>query len=62
MIGEQKLQVPVLAYGGQYVVSLTYEQIKIVSDDVTGGIIENCGHLAPKEAPDFLAEPFFQVS
>ncbi|MEA5583131.1 alpha/beta hydrolase [Nodularia harveyana UHCC-0300] len=62
-IGDQKLKVPVLAYGGQYGVSITCEQMKIVSDRVTGGIVANCGHLLPEEAPEFLAEKmteFFQ--
>lgn len=34
-----------------------------VSDNVTGGIVENCGHLLPEEAPEFLAaqmNEFFQ--
>lgn len=62
-IGERKLPMPVLAYGGQYGLPSTFEQMKIVSDNVTGGIVKGCGHLLPEEAPDFLAEhmtAFFQ--
>ncbi|MBE9033287.1 alpha/beta hydrolase [filamentous cyanobacterium LEGE 11480] len=54
-IGEQKLSLPVLAYGGQYGLPGTYEQMHLVSHDVTGGIVEHCGHLLPEEAPEFLA-------
>lgn len=64
-IGEQKLTVPVLAYGGQYGLAGTYEQMKLVSNNVTGGVIDNCGHLLPEEAPEFLAKQmsaFFTVS
>ena len=55
-IGEQKLSVPVLAYGGQYGMPGTCEQMKLVSENVTGGVVENCGHLLPEEASDFLAQ------
>jgi pimeloyl-ACP methyl ester carboxylesterase len=62
-IGDKKLPMPVLAYGGQYGMPTTYEQMSLVSDHVTGGIIANCGHLIPEEVPDFLAAQlltFFQ--
>lgn len=62
-IGDRKLSMPVLAYGGEYGLPSTYEQMQLVSDTVSGGIIPGCGHLLPEEAPEFLAEQmseFFQ--
>jgi pimeloyl-ACP methyl ester carboxylesterase len=61
--GKTKLKLPVLAYGGQYGLPGTKEQMFLVAENVEGGIIPNCGHLIPEEVPDFLTEQlsaFFQ--
>jgi pimeloyl-ACP methyl ester carboxylesterase len=54
-IGDAGFGEPILAYGGQYGVPPTFEQMAIISDDVQGGTIPNVGHLLPEEAPEFLA-------
>jgi pimeloyl-ACP methyl ester carboxylesterase len=50
-----KLSVPVLAYGGQYGVPYTKDQLVGVADKLAGGIIPGCGHMVAEEAPDFLS-------
>lgn len=54
-IGEAGFPVPILAFGGQYGVPPTFEQMSLISADVQGGIIPNAGHLLPEEVPEFLA-------
>jgi pimeloyl-ACP methyl ester carboxylesterase len=54
-IGEAGFEVPILAFGGQFGVAVTFEQMSLISDDVQGGTIPNAGHLLPEEVPDFLA-------
>jgi pimeloyl-ACP methyl ester carboxylesterase len=50
------LSVPVMAWGGQYGIPITFEQMSMISDNVTGGVIPATGHLLPEEQPEFLAE------
>lgn len=52
--GQTKLKLPVLAYGGQFAIPATKEQMLMVAENVEGGVIPNCGHLVPEEAPEFL--------
>ena len=46
---------PVMAWGGQYGVPVTYEQMSLIADNVRGGVIDNAGHLLPEEVPEFIA-------
>lgn len=44
---------PVLAIGGSIGAGgTTVETMKLVSDNVTGVILERCGHYTPEECPD----------
>jgi pimeloyl-ACP methyl ester carboxylesterase len=53
-----KLTMPVLAIGGVLEAGeTTIETMEIVSDNVTGAIIEQCGHYTPEECP----EPFLKL-
>lgn len=49
------LSTPVMAWGGQYGVPATFEQMSLISNNVSGGVIDNAGHLLPEEVPEFLA-------
>lgn len=52
----QRLRMPVLALGGELVKDVLYQQMRVVADDVRGGVIERCGHIIQEERPDeFLA-------
>jgi pimeloyl-ACP methyl ester carboxylesterase len=54
----QKLTMPVLAIGGILGAGeATIETMKLVSDNVQGEIIEQCGHYTPEECP----EPFLKL-
>ena len=58
-IAAGKLQMPVLALGGGESFGrreLVLESLSRVADDVRGGVIENCGHFIPEEAPDVLLD------
>ena len=37
---------------------LVLESLARVADNVTGGVIDNCGHFIPEEAPDVLLQAF----
>lgn len=55
-LGDAGLRVPVMAWGGEYGVPVTYEQMSCVTDSARGGTIPGAGHLLPEEKPEFLAE------
>lgn len=55
-IAKGKIKQPVLAYGGQFSLPMTKDQLSLISDNVTGGLIPNCGHMVAEEAPEFLAQ------
>ena len=63
---EMKLQMPVLAYGGEACLgSLTKQCLELAADNVAGGIIDRCGHWITEELPDFVIErvnAFFSCS
>lgn len=49
---KSKLTMPVLAIGGVIGAGkATVETMKLVSDDMRGEIIEECGHYTPEECP-----------
>lgn len=52
-----KLQVPVLALGGEKSMgSHTFEMMQRVAINVQGGSVDRCGHFIPDERPDYLVE------
>jgi pimeloyl-ACP methyl ester carboxylesterase len=54
---ERKLQLPVLAMGGEACLGpLTKQCLELAADDVRGGVIERCGHWIGEERPDFIAQ------
>jgi pimeloyl-ACP methyl ester carboxylesterase len=53
----EKLPMPVLAIGGEPGAgAATIETMKLVSDDVRGEVIEQCGHYTPEECPQRFLE------
>jgi pimeloyl-ACP methyl ester carboxylesterase len=55
-----RLKMPVLALGGERMEargrgSQPEESLRCIADDVTGGVIAECGHFIPEEQPDALA-------
>jgi pimeloyl-ACP methyl ester carboxylesterase len=53
---ERKLSIPVLAFGAQQGIgSLLIETMRLVADDVRGGVLNDCGHYMPEEAPRTVA-------
>jgi pimeloyl-ACP methyl ester carboxylesterase len=56
-----KLKMPVLALGGSFGLgSRALEACEAVADNVTGIIVEKCGHFIPEERPDYLVKQLFQ--
>lgn len=54
---ETKLKMPVLALGGQSAVGGGVKAcLEGVAEDVTGGVVEDCGHYLMEEQPAFVAE------
>lgn len=54
---KKKLTMPVLAIGGVVGAGeATIETMKLVSDNVKGAVIEECGHYVPEECPDRFLE------
>ncbi|MFE9726724.1 alpha/beta fold hydrolase [Streptomyces sp. NPDC005794] len=49
-----RLSVPTLAVGARPVGSVLEEQLRPVADDLTGHIIEDCGHIIPLHRPEAL--------
>lgn len=54
-MGDAGIDVPMMAWGGQYGVPVTHQQFEAISDDVRGGTIPGAGHLLPEEVPEILA-------
>jgi pimeloyl-ACP methyl ester carboxylesterase len=54
---KRPLTIPVRAFGGQASLGdLTLASVRAVAPDAKGGIIDRCGHWAPEERPDFVAD------
>lgn len=52
-----RLQIPVLALGGDSSLGVSTENaMRAVADDVDGHVVERCGHWMPEERPDEVAE------
>jgi pimeloyl-ACP methyl ester carboxylesterase len=55
--GERKLDMPVLAYGAETGVREgLIDTMRLVANDVCGGVFAECGHYMPEEAPRAVAE------
>ncbi|WP_299246368.1 alpha/beta hydrolase [uncultured Aquimarina sp.] len=59
-IEKGKIQVPVLALGGQYGSAYTFQQLEPFCEDITGGVIPNCGHMIAEERPEYLLKQVLQ--
>ncbi|SNY73566.1 hypothetical protein SAMN05421748_14739 [Paractinoplanes atraurantiacus] len=46
-----RLSMPVTAIGAQPVGDRLHQQLKPIADDLTGHLIENCGHIIPLDRP-----------
>ncbi|MBL7748393.1 MAG: alpha/beta hydrolase [Chitinophagaceae bacterium] len=55
-IAKGKLSMPVMGIGGQYGTPYTQSQLSVISDNVHGGIIPECGHMVAEEQPDALVK------
>ncbi len=56
-----RLTVPTLAIGAQPVGRALEHQLRPITDDLTGHLIEDCGHIIPLHRPEellALLEPF----
>jgi pimeloyl-ACP methyl ester carboxylesterase len=52
----QKLTIPVTAWGGAALLRDIVPHWKTVAENVTGGMVEECGHFIPEEKPEFVIE------
>jgi pimeloyl-ACP methyl ester carboxylesterase len=53
---QQKLTIPVMAWAGEACLGpLTKQCLEMAATNVTGGVIERCGHWVGEERPDFVA-------
>ncbi|WP_327657772.1 alpha/beta fold hydrolase [Streptomyces sp. NBC_00483] len=53
-VAAARLTVPTMALGAQPVGSALEHQLRPVTDDLTGHLIEDCGHIIPLHRPDAL--------
>lgn len=54
--GKTKLTMPVLAMGGEACLGpLTKQCLELAAENVTGGVIPQCGHWIGEEQPEFIA-------
>jgi len=61
LLGERKLEIPVLALGGdQGSAPDLYERMKPLAHQVQGGLVENSGHYIPEEQPVALVEKIIE--
>ncbi|MFI6344502.1 alpha/beta fold hydrolase [Streptomyces sp. NPDC050560] len=54
--GEGRLTVPVLAVGARPVGDALHRQLRPVADELTGRLIEDCGHIIPLHRPAALLD------
>lgn len=53
-VGSHRLTVPTLAVGAHPVGSVLEQQLRPVTDDLVGHVIEDCGHIIPLDRPEAL--------
>jgi pimeloyl-ACP methyl ester carboxylesterase len=61
-VAQGRLTVPTMAIGSRPVGDARYQQLKPITDDLTGHLIPNCGHNIPLDRPAALlalVAPFF---
>ncbi len=58
--GRLRTSLPLLALGGEYGISGTFDQMKLVHDNPEGGVIPGCGHLIAEEKPAELADAILE--
>jgi hypothetical protein len=51
----RRLTVPTLAVGSRPIGSALHAQLQPLTDDLTGEVIDNCGHVIPLDQPEKLA-------
>ncbi len=57
------LEIPVVAYGGEACLGeLTLTSVRAVAPGAEGGVISRCGHWAPEERPEFVAEVIAELA
>jgi pimeloyl-ACP methyl ester carboxylesterase len=60
---KKPLEIPVVAYGGDTCLGdLTLGSVHAVAPQAQGGVIPRCGHWAPEERPDFVADVVRQLA
>lgn len=62
--GAGRLTVPTMAIGARPIGNTLHEQLRPITDDLTGHVLEDCGHIIPLDRPDALLtliEPFLAV-
>jgi len=53
---------PIFTMGGQFATkSLIYDGLSPYCDNITGYIVENCGHYIPEESPDSIIEAILKT-
>jgi pimeloyl-ACP methyl ester carboxylesterase len=60
-VARARLGTPTLAIGAQPVNDVLHRQLQPIADDLTGAVLEQCGHLVPLDRPAellALVEPF----
>jgi len=56
-LADSPLAIPVTAYGGDASLGeSTLTSVRVVAPGAQGGVIPRCGHWAPEERPEFVAE------
>lgn len=59
--GEHRLSIPVMAWGaGDGVGDKLLRTMEQVANNVTGGVMESCGHYVPEEAPDTVVRQLME--
>ncbi len=55
-IAKGKISIPVLALGGQFASAYTHPQLVPFCENISGGVIPECGHMVAEEQPEYLTE------
>lgn len=59
--GERRLEIPVMAWGASDGVGdKLLRTMEKAANNVTGGVIESCGHYVPEEAPDIVVRQLME--
>lgn len=59
-LSKNKLQMPVLALGGEFGLGeIPLQDMKVVAENVRGGVVKDCGHYIAEEQPEELLQHLF---